>query len=192
MLAVIHQVVGEDVPRGAEGASMRASNQFADATTGVVYIHASPAAVCPHVEWALSSTLDSTGESEVDAAARHARAAACGHQLASGRSAPAAAGERAALVVGAAIRGHRGPQPRRRRPPLVPHPAAGPVERCDERQRRRHGRRDAAAHADGRRAPTRWPPNWTRCWAPHGTTSLEPYRDGGDSAEVSWLNRGVG
>jgi hypothetical protein len=39
--------------------NMRASNQFADATTGVVYIHASPAAVCPHVEWALSSTLDS-------------------------------------------------------------------------------------------------------------------------------------
>ena len=37
---------------------MRASNQFADATTGVVYLHASPAAVCPHVEWALSSTLD--------------------------------------------------------------------------------------------------------------------------------------
>jgi hypothetical protein len=37
---------------------MRASNQFADATTGVVYIHAAPAAVCPHVEWALSSTLD--------------------------------------------------------------------------------------------------------------------------------------
>lgn len=36
---------------------MRASNQFADATSGVVYIHASPAAVCPHVEWALSSTL---------------------------------------------------------------------------------------------------------------------------------------
>src|SRR6201747_2355910 len=38
---------------------MRATNQFADATTGVVYIHSSPAAVCPHVEWALSSTLDS-------------------------------------------------------------------------------------------------------------------------------------
>ena len=37
---------------------MRASNQFADTTTGVVYVHASPAAVCPHVEWALSSTLD--------------------------------------------------------------------------------------------------------------------------------------
>ena len=36
---------------------MRASNQFADTATGVVYVHASPAAVCPHVEWALSSTL---------------------------------------------------------------------------------------------------------------------------------------
>lgn|SRR5574337_574914 len=36
---------------------MRASNQFADATSGVVYIHASPAAVCPHVEWALTSAL---------------------------------------------------------------------------------------------------------------------------------------
>ena len=37
---------------------MRASNQFADVASGVVYIHASPAAVCPHVEWALSSTLN--------------------------------------------------------------------------------------------------------------------------------------
>ena len=36
---------------------MRATNQFADGTSGVVYIHASPAAVCPHVEWALTSTL---------------------------------------------------------------------------------------------------------------------------------------
>ena len=36
---------------------MRASNQYTDVTTGVVYLHASPAAVCPHVEWALSSTL---------------------------------------------------------------------------------------------------------------------------------------
>ena len=38
---------------------MRASNQFADVTSGVVYVHASPAAVCPHAEWALSSTLQS-------------------------------------------------------------------------------------------------------------------------------------
>lgn len=36
---------------------MRASSQFADATAGVVYIHSSPAALCPHVEWALSTAL---------------------------------------------------------------------------------------------------------------------------------------
>jgi hypothetical protein len=49
---------------------MRASNQFADATTGVVYIHASPAAVCPHVEWALSSTLEPPGRRHEGGAAR--------------------------------------------------------------------------------------------------------------------------
>ncbi|MFD6394425.1 DUF3145 domain-containing protein [Nocardia sp. NPDC060259] len=38
---------------------MRASSQFADATAGVVYIHSSPAALCPHVEWALSTALSS-------------------------------------------------------------------------------------------------------------------------------------
>lgn len=41
---------------------MRGSMQFADATTGVVYIHASPAALCPHIEWALSSTLKSPAQ----------------------------------------------------------------------------------------------------------------------------------
>ena len=41
---------------------MRASNQFADSTTGVVYLHASPAAVCPHVDWALSSTLNARAQ----------------------------------------------------------------------------------------------------------------------------------
>lgn len=37
---------------------MRASNQFADATAGVIYVHSSPAAVCPHIEWALADILD--------------------------------------------------------------------------------------------------------------------------------------
>jgi hypothetical protein len=37
---------------------VNALNQFADSTTGVVYIHSSPAALCPHVEWALSDALD--------------------------------------------------------------------------------------------------------------------------------------
>lgn len=39
---------------------MRALNQFADMTAGVVYIHSSPAALCPHIEWALTATLDSS------------------------------------------------------------------------------------------------------------------------------------
>ena len=38
---------------------MRASSQFADATAGVVYIHSSPAALCPHVEWACLTALSS-------------------------------------------------------------------------------------------------------------------------------------
>jgi len=33
------------------------SEQCAEGTTGVVYVHSSPAAVCPHVEWALSGAL---------------------------------------------------------------------------------------------------------------------------------------
>lgn len=37
---------------------MRALNQFAESTSGVVYIHSSPSALCPHVEWALSDALD--------------------------------------------------------------------------------------------------------------------------------------
>ena len=67
---------------------MRASNQFADAATGVVYIHASPAAVCPHVEWALSSTLSARANLKWTPQPAHARTAACGHQLGRVRSAP--------------------------------------------------------------------------------------------------------
>jgi hypothetical protein len=36
---------------------VRALTQFAETTTGVVYVHSSPAALCPHVEWTLGSTL---------------------------------------------------------------------------------------------------------------------------------------
>ncbi|MBS4730135.1 DUF3145 domain-containing protein [Mycobacterium sp. SM1] len=43
---------------------MCVSNQCAEVTSGVVYIHASPAAVCPHVEWALSSTLQAKANLE--------------------------------------------------------------------------------------------------------------------------------
>ncbi|MFC9895348.1 DUF3145 domain-containing protein [Nocardia sp. NPDC127579] len=38
---------------------MRASSPFADVTAGVVWVHSSPAALCPHIEWALTSALGS-------------------------------------------------------------------------------------------------------------------------------------
>lgn len=41
---------------------MRNLNQFADLTSGVVYLHAAPVALCPHVEWALSSTLNARAD----------------------------------------------------------------------------------------------------------------------------------
>lgn len=37
---------------------MRELNQFADATNGVLHVHSSPAALCPHIEWALAAALD--------------------------------------------------------------------------------------------------------------------------------------
>ena len=38
---------------------MGVGEQLAERSGGVVYVHSSPAAVCPHVEWALSGALDS-------------------------------------------------------------------------------------------------------------------------------------
>ncbi|MGW6694845.1 DUF3145 domain-containing protein [Rhodococcus sp. NPDC054953] len=37
---------------------MREWDRFADATNGVLHVHSSPAALCPHIEWALAATLD--------------------------------------------------------------------------------------------------------------------------------------
>lgn len=63
----MHSVLSPDVARSLgktllvdipEVGTVRTLEQFADRTTGVVYIHSSPTALCPHVEWALSSTLD--------------------------------------------------------------------------------------------------------------------------------------
>lgn len=36
---------------------VRASSRYAEATAGVVYIHSSPTALCPHIEWALADAL---------------------------------------------------------------------------------------------------------------------------------------
>ncbi|GGC71726.1 DUF3145 domain-containing protein [Hoyosella rhizosphaerae] len=36
---------------------MSAFTQIADATTGVLHVHSSPSARCPHVDWAIAATL---------------------------------------------------------------------------------------------------------------------------------------
>ncbi len=38
---------------------VRGSTRYAETTAGVVYIHSSPTALCPHIEWALAAALGS-------------------------------------------------------------------------------------------------------------------------------------
>ena len=149
---------------------MRASNQFADATTGVVYIHASPAAVCPHVEWALSSTLNARANLKWTPQ-------------------PAMPGQLRAVTnwVGPVGTGARLANALRSWSVLRfevtedPSPGVDGQRFCHTPQL---GLWSGAMSAngdimvgemrlrivDGRRAPTRWPPNWTPCWARRGTT----------------------
>ncbi|MFJ4651597.1 DUF3145 domain-containing protein [Nocardia sp. NPDC088792] len=173
---------------------MRASGQFAEATSGVVYIHSSPAALCPHVEWALTSTLKApaklrwTGQ-PVDPG--HLRATTdwfgpvgTGGKLASAlRDWPVLCfevteepsegvdGERYSFVPGLGL--WRGTVS-----------ANGDVMVGEMRLRAiiddaRGRRADIAAEID-RALGTAW------------DDTLEPYRFGGEGAEVTWLRRDVG
>jgi hypothetical protein len=170
---------------------MRASNQFADATTGVVYIHASPAAVCPHVEWALSSTLESRANlkwTPQPAMPGQLRAVTnwCG---------PVGTGARLAHAL-------------RSWPVLRFEVTEDPSHGVDG-QRFSHtpqlGMWSGAMSANGdiivgeMRLRGLMADGADALFAELdsvlGTAwdeALEPYRDGGHGAEVSWLNRGVG
>ena len=173
---------------------MRASNQVADVTSGVVYIHASPAAVCPHVEWALTSTLGSrTGQAKLTWTPQ-----------------PAMPGQLRAVVnwVGPVGTGARLANALRSWSVLRFEVTEDPSTGVDG-QRFSHTpqlglwsgatsangdvmvgemrlRAMMAAGADALAAElesvlgTAW------------DDALEAYRDGGDGAEVSWLSRGVG
>ena len=170
---------------------MRASNQFADADSAVVYVHASPAAVCPHVEWALSSTLTAKANLKWTAQPAMPGPAARGHQRAwtLGNRARLANALRSWSVLrfevtedpSAGVDGHRfchTPQLGLWNGPMS---ANGDVMIGEMRLRAM-----MAAGADALAAEldsalgTAW------------DEALEAYRDGGDGAEVSWLNRGVG
>jgi hypothetical protein len=158
---------------------MRASNQFADVTTGVVYVHASPAAVCPHVEWALSSTLAASPNLKWTPQ-------------------PAMPGQLRAVTnwvgpvgTGARLEVTEDPSPgvdgqRFSHTPQLglwsgAMSANGDVVIGEMRLR--------AMMADGADALA------AELDSALGTAwdeALEAYRDGGDGAEVSWLSRGVG
>lgn len=177
---------------------MHASPQFADSTTGVVYIHASPAAVCPHVEWALTSTLTSTPS------ARGLETLKLRWQ-----AQPAMAGQLRAVTnwVGPVGTGARLANALRSWPVLRFEVTEDPSEGVDG-QRFSHvpqlGMWSGATSANGDIMVSEMRLRGLMASDPGSITSeldnmlgtawddaLEPYRSGGDGAEVTWL-RGVG
>ena len=171
---------------------MRASNQFADVTTGVVYVHASPAAVCPHVEWALSSTLQSKANLVWTPQPAMPGTAARGHQLGRVRSGPApgwrtrcahgrCCGSKSPRTPVPVVDGHRFSHTPQLGLWSGAMSANGDIMVGEMRLRRMmaQGADTLAAELDSVLG-TAW------------DDALEAYRDGGDAGEVTWLNRGVG
>ncbi|MFC7450678.1 DUF3145 domain-containing protein [Rhodococcus daqingensis] len=172
---------------------MRALNQFADATTGVLYVHSSPAAVCPHVEWALTATLESpanlrwtsqsAGPGLLRAASNWVGPVGTGARLVKAlRSWPmlrfeitedasdGVDGERFSHVPGLGL--WRGAMS-----------ANGDVIVGEMRLRalmQAHGSTGELASELDTALGTAW------------DEALEPYRSGGEGAEVTWLRRNVG
>jgi hypothetical protein len=170
---------------------MRASNQFADATTGVVYIHASPAAVCPHVEWALQSTLNAHANlkwtpqpampGQLRAVTNWIGPVGTGSRLAHAlRSWPVLRFE-VTEDPSAGVDGQRFCHTPQLGLWSGPMSANGDIMVGEMRLRAlmASGADTLLAELDSVLG-TAW------------DDALEPYRDGGQGAEVSWLNRGVG
>ncbi|MGF6885912.1 hypothetical protein ABIA39_007575 [Nocardia sp. GAS34] len=177
---------------------MRGSMQFADATSGVVYIHASPAALCPHIEWTLSSTLKAPAQlrwTAQPAASGQLRAitdwagpVGTGSKLANAlRSwqvlrfeitedpSEGVDGERYCFVPGLGLwcgaMSANGDV-------MVGEMRLREIVRS-ARERGRHTSTEIAAEID-RVLGTAW------------DDDLEPFRTGGEGAEVTWLRRDVG
>jgi Protein of unknown function (DUF3145) len=170
---------------------MRASNQVSDATTGVVYIHASPAAVCPHVEWALSSTLGANPNlkwtpqpampDQLRAVTNWVGPVGTGARLANALRSWSVLRFEVTEDPSAGVDGHRFSHTPQLGLWSGAMSANGDVMIGEMRLRAM-----MAAGADALAAEldsalgTAW------------DDALEGYRDGGDGAEVSWLSRGVG
>ncbi len=173
---------------------MRATNQFADVTSGVVYIHASPAAVCPHVEWALTSALGArNGQAKLNwtpqpampgqlrAVVNWVGPVGTGAQLASALRSWSVLRFEVTEDPSAGVDGQRFSHTPQLGLWSGMMSANGDVMVGENRLRTL-----MAAGADALAAEletvlgTAW------------DDALEAYRDGGDGAEVSWLSRGVG
>jgi hypothetical protein len=170
---------------------MRASNQFADSTTGVVYIHASPAAVCPHVEWALSSTLGACANltwtpqpampGQLRAVTNWIGPVGTGARLATALRSWSVLRFEVTEDPSAGVDGQRFSHTPQLGLWSGATSANGDVMVGEMRLRSMMGGGAESLAAD---LDTVLGTAWDE--------ALEPYRDGGDAGEVSWLSRGVG
>ncbi len=170
---------------------MRASNQFADVTSGVVYIHASPAAVCPHVEWALTSTLDAHAKlnwtpqpampGQLRAVVNWVGPVGTGARLASALRSWSVLRFEVTEDPSAGVDGQRFSHTPQLGLWSGAMSANGDVVVGENRLRALMA---AGADALAAELETVLGTAWDQ--------ALEAYRDGGDGAEVSWLSRGVG
>lgn len=172
---------------------MGGSTLSTSGTTGVVYVHSSPAAVCPHVEWALSAVLDARAKlawSGQDAAPGQLKAAASW-------VGPVGSGARLATALRAwpMLRFEVTEDPSEgvdgERFSHVPAlglwrattSANGDVVLGEQRLRAM-----LAAGRDAERLAVELDSALGAAW----DEALEPYRATGDGAEVTWLRRSVG
>ena len=173
---------------------MRATNQFADVTSGVVYIHASPAAVCPHVEWALTAALGArNGQAKLNWTPQPAMPAqlravvnwvgpvGTGAQLASALRSWSVLRFEVTEDPSAGVDGQRFSHTPQLGLWSGTMSANGDVMVGENRLRTL-----MAAGADALAA------DLETVLGSAWDDALEAYRHGGDGAEVSWLSRGVG
>ncbi|GAB2915351.1 DUF3145 domain-containing protein [Rhodococcus aerolatus] len=173
---------------------MGGSTLSAAGTTGVVYVHSSPAAVCPHVEWALSATLDARAKlawSAQDAAPGQLRAA-CSWVGPVGSGARLATALRAWPMLRFEVTEDASEGVDGERFSHAPGlglwrattSANGDVVLGELRLRAMV----EAAGRDSDRLATELDSALGAAW----DEALEPFRANGDGAEVTWLRRSVG
>lgn len=168
---------------------MGVTEQFADRTTGVVYVHSSPAAVCPHVEWALSGTLGSRAGLRwtAQAAAAGLLQSTCSWAGPVGTGARLARALRAWPVLRFEVTEDPSEGVDGERFSYVPGlglwrgstSANGDVVLGELRLRSMMAAGDLAVELDSALG-TAW------------DEALEPFRSGGEGCEVTWLHRSVG